>query len=150
MLQRKQTVFIFLSFILTIVCLCLPIGSFEPQEMGTSTQMFNLWILDNGKHNYSVAALFVILLITCPISLKSIFAFSNRVFQGQLCLINASLFVLWHIVYIICVLFVGPDGYKFHVSMASSIPAICLILQVMARKAILDDEKLIRSADRIR
>jgi len=129
----------------------MPIGNFEPKGMGINIQMFNLWLLDNGKHDYSVAGLFIVLLITCPISIKSVFSYNNRLFQSKLCLINIMLFALWHVLYVISFLYAGPnEGYAFHGSLGASFPAVSLILCAMARKAILDDEKLVRAADRIR
>lgn len=150
MLQRKQTVFLFISFLLTIVCLCLPIGSFEPNEMGVGKQMFNLWLLNDGRHEYSVAGLFFILLITCPISLKAISSFHNRMFQSRLCVLNIILLVLWYVVYVVSVKIISSDMYSFHPSIAACFPLISIILLFMARKGILDDEKLVRAADRIR
>ena len=151
MLQRKQTVFLFLSFLLTIACLCLPVGTFELKDiMGTDKQMFNLWLLDDGRHEYSVAWLFFILLITCPIWLKAIGSFRNRMFQSRLCVFNILILVLWYVVYGICVKLIGSDAYSFRPSIAACFPLISIILILMARKGILDDEKLVRAADRIR
>lgn len=151
MLQRKQTVFLFLSFLLTIACLCLPVGTFEPKEMmGTGKQMFNLWLLNDGRHEYFVAWLFFILLITCPVCLKAIGAFKNRMFQSRLCVFNILILVLWYVVYGVCVKLISGDVYSFQPSIAACFPLISIILLVMARKGILDDEKLVRAADRIR
>ena len=150
MLQRKQTVFLFISFLLTIVCLCLPVGSFEPNGMGAGKQMFNLWLLNDGHHVYSFPGLFFILLITCPISLKAISSFHNRMFQSRLCVLNIILLVLWYVVYVVSVKIISSDMYSFHPSIAACFPLISIILLFMARKGILDDEKLVRAADRIR
>ena len=79
MIQRKQTIFLFLALIVTLACLCLPIGSFEPQGMGADNQLMNLWLTDaNGGRNFNVWALFAILLVTCPIDLFAIFDYHNR------------------------------------------------------------------------
>lgn len=150
MLQRKQTVFLFLAFLFTVVCLCLPVGSFEPDGMGVNEQMYNLWILDNGKHDYSVVGLFLILLISCPVNLMAIFSYRDRIYQSRLCTFNIFMQVAWYIVYVICVQVVKTPDTTFHIEMASCFPLISFILYIMARKAILDDEKLVRDADRIR
>lgn len=150
MLQRKQTVFLILAFLLTVACMCLPLGGFEPKGMGVNTQMFNLWILDNGKHDYSVAGLFLVLLVSCPVNLMTIFSYHNRMFQSRLCAFNILLQIVWYVVYVISVKLAGAADTSFHVAFASCIPMISIILYVMSRKAILDDEKLVRAADRIR
>ena len=65
MIQRKQTVFLLLALIVTLVCLCLPVGKFVPQTMGVDMPMYNLWLVDgNGGHDFSVWPTFAILLIT--------------------------------------------------------------------------------------
>ena len=63
MIQRKQTVFLFIALLVTIACLCLPVGSFEPKGMGAENQLMNLWLSDaDGGKNFNVWALFAILL----------------------------------------------------------------------------------------
>ena len=64
MIQRKQSVFLLVAAILTIVCLCLPIGVFHPKNLGVDTAMYNLWIqYGNGSVSYTVCPLFCILLM---------------------------------------------------------------------------------------
>ncbi|MGM9705497.1 MAG: DUF4293 domain-containing protein [Prevotella sp.] len=150
MLQRKQTVFLSLAFILTLVCMCLPLGSFEPNGMGVDSQMYNLWIVNNGKHDYTVAGLFLVLLVSCPLNLTAIMSFKNRIYQSRLCLMNIFLQIAWYVVYVISVKLAGHSDATYHVAVASCFPLISLILYIMARKAILADEKLVRAADRIR
>jgi len=150
MVQRKQTVFLLFALVLTIGCLCMEIGSFEPSGMGTSTAMYNLWLSADGKHDYSVAALFVVLLVSCPLNVKAILSFNDRMYQSHLCLYNIVLIALWYAILAISVWFIGKGGATFQPSIASCLPLISLILYVMARKAILADEKLVRDADRIR
>ena len=84
MIQRKQTVFLFLALLTTIACLCLPVGSFEPKGMGAESMLMNLWISDaNGGKDFNVWALFAILLVTCPINLFAIFDYHNRQASGS-------------------------------------------------------------------
>ena len=54
MIQRKQSVFLLIAFIASVVCLCLPIGSFEPQAMGVSFKMYNLMVMLGTGADYSV------------------------------------------------------------------------------------------------
>ena len=61
MLQRKQTVFLLLALILTVVCLCLPVGLFTPENMQPTSLMVNLWVnMPDGAHDYSVWPLFAV------------------------------------------------------------------------------------------
>ena len=150
MIQRKQTVFLFLALLATIACLCLPVGSFEPQGMGTENQLMNLWINEaNGGRNFSVWALFAILLVTCPINTFAIFDYHNRKRQARFCMFSMLMIIGWYIVYGVFSQVLMP-GFTFHVEFAASLPLIAFILLWLARHSILADEALVRAADRIR
>lgn len=150
MIQRKQTVFLFLALLATIACLCLPVGSFEPQGMGTENQLMNLWINEtNGGRNFSVWALFAILLVTCPINTFAIFDYHNRKRQARFCMFSMLMIIGWYIVYGVFSQVLMP-GFTFHVGLAACLPLIAFILLWLARHSILADEALVRAADRIR
>ena len=150
MIQRKQTVFLFLALLATIACLCLPVGSFEPQGMGTENQLMNLWINEtNGGRNFSVWALFAILLVTCPINTFAIFYYHNRKRQARFCMFSMLMIIGWYIVYGVFSQVLMP-GFTFHVGFAACLPLIAFILLWLARHSILADEALVRAADRIR
>lgn len=150
MIQRKQTVFLFLALLATIACLCLPVGSFEPQGMGTENQLMNLWINEtNGGRNFSVWALFAILLVTCPINTFAIFDYHNRKRQARFCMFSMLMIIGWYIVYGVFSQVLMP-GFTFHVGFAACLPLIAFILLWLARHSILADEALVRVADRIR
>ena len=150
MIQRKQTVFLFLALLATIACLCLPVGSFEPQGMGTENQLMNLWINEaNGGRNFSVWALFAILLVTCPINTFAIFDYHNRKRQARFCMLSMLMIIGWYIVYGVFSQVLMP-GFTFHVGFAACLPLIAFILLWLARHSILADEALVRAADRIR
>lgn len=150
MIQRKQTVFLFLALLATIACLCLPVGSFEPQGMGTENQLMNLWINEaNGGRNFNVWALFAILLVTCPINTFAIFDYHNRKRQARFCMFSMLMIIGWYIVYGVFSQVLMP-GFTFHVGLAACLPLIAFILLWLARHSILADEALVRAADRIR
>lgn len=150
MIQRKQTVFLFLALLATIACLCLPVGSFEPQGMGIENQLMNLWINEtNGGRNFSVWALFAILLVTCPINTFAIFDYHNRKRQARFCMFSMLMIIGWYIVYGVFSQVLMP-GFTFHVGFAACLPLIAFILLWLARHSILADEALVRAADRIR
>ena len=152
MIQRKQTLFLLLAVVAAIACLCLPLGVFATgSTLGGKAVMYNLWIANpDGTHNFSVWALFAILLITCPISLVAIFSYKNRMVQSRFCMFNILLALGWYIVFAAMALNTGGAAGDFRVSIAAALPAVSMLLHFMARKAILADEALVRSADRIR
>lgn len=151
MIQRKQTLFLFLAFILTVVCLSLPIGEISSRLMGKDAVMYNLWLRDfDGVLNYSPIFLFVVLLLSCPVCLAAIFMYKKRRLQARLCSVCILLNLSWYVYYIICVLSVFQGYGKFRPAFGAVLPLIALILYIMSRKAILADEALVRAADRIR
>lgn len=152
MIQRKQTLFLLAAVILSVVCLCLPLGHFaDAGNLGQSSELYNLWIMQpDGTHDYSVWALFVILLITCPIALIAIFMYHNRMVQSRFCLFNMLLVLGWYVVYAVFALNLKESAGHYSISFSSILPLISLILYFMARRAILADEALVRAADRIR
>lgn len=152
MIQRKQTIFLLIAVILTIICLCLPLGSFTSENPIYGHQnMYNLWIVTaHDGYDCSVWALFAILLLTCPISLIAVFMYHNRIAQSRFCMFNMLLILGWHIVYAVFILNLRDSYGQFSISYTSVFPVISLILHFMARRAILSDEALVRAADRIR
>lgn len=153
MIQRKQTLFLLIAVVLTIICVCLPLGSIMTDNgpLGETSIVYNLWITNaDGSHSYMIWPLFAILLITCTISLTAIFSYRNRITQSRFCMFNMLLLFGWYVVFAVIVFYQGDAASQFKASLTSAIPAISIILHFMARKAILADEALVRSADRIR
>lgn len=150
MIQRKQSIFLLLAFIASVVCLCLPLGSIEPQGMGVGFTLYNLCLDKGSAVDYSVCGLFGILLLSSLLSLSTIFLFRNRKFQASLCLCNEFLLVAWYIVLgVVTRNTISPDA-DFHIAFAACLPAVAIVLNVMARAGVIHDEKLVRAADRIR
>ena len=154
MWQRIQTVYLLLAFILTVVCLCFPLGYFEPAAMGGNTVMYNLWnVMPDGTRDFgAVWPLFVLLLITCPLNLWAIISFKNRKFQVRLCTICVFLIFLW-VCYGIGVVRGQNLGFesKFHPYYFNDLlPVLAFVFYMLARLGIIKDEKLVRSMDHIR
>lgn len=150
MIQRKQSIFLLLAFVASVVCLCLPVGSVEPAGMGASFKLYNLFLDKGVGVDYSVCGLFGILLLSSVLSLCTIFLFHNRKLQASLCLCNEFLLVAWYIVLGVVTRNVVDPSAVFHVAFAACLPAVAIVLNVMARAGIIHDEKLVRAADRIR
>lgn len=152
MIQRIQTIYMLVALVMCIICLSLPVGAFVPRVMGDTLEMYNLWIrIGNGAYDFSVWGLFAILLIACPFIIFAIFMYKNRRLQARLCTFSGLLLVGWYAVYAFFA-FSLANGFNsdFAVRFPAALPLVSLILLVLARKAILADEALVRAADRIR
>ena len=152
MIQRKQTLFLLLAFILNAVCLCLPVATLVPEGMGVDQPMTNLWIVaSDGPRDFTPWPLFALLIVGTALALIAIFLFRNRHLQAMLCMIGALLMLSWLIVYVYFALTMGEDrSCSFRLSFVAVIPVISFVLFLLARRGILADEALVRSMDRIR
>lgn len=80
-------------------------------------------------------------LATAGLCAATIFLYTRRPLQARLCLVALLTIFAWYIA------LAAVQGYARTVD---ALPAVEAILIVLARKAILRDEKLVRAADRIR
>ena len=153
MLQRIQTVYLFLALVLTVVCLCLPVATFHEAELGRYVVMTNLWTTTSeGVRQLSVWPMFAVLLLTCPITVFAIFLYKKRMIQARLCTVNIVLVLLWMALCAYYVYSFSAKSENCHLEMAftACLPAVSLIFYILARRGIIKDEKLVRAADRIR
>lgn len=155
MIQRIQTVYLFLAAICCVACLSMPIGRYV-DDGRLMANLYNLWIVqaDTAEHSFGVAPLFVILLLAAAIVVYTIFMYSNRKLQMHLCSFSSLLIVGWYIVYAVIAAVWGGgmdiSQMSFHPGVGGALPAVALILNFMAKRAINADERLVRAADRIR
>lgn len=156
MIQRKQTLFLLVAVIASLLCFFMPIGVILPKGMGGVVSLYNLgFVDDNGTIIVSgiCLPLFILLAVSTALSLATIFLYKNRKLQLSLCATNLLFSVLWYIDYTL--LFFGMvtvpevEG-NVEVKFAACLPLIAIIMVVLARKGVADDEKLVRAADRIR
>lgn len=82
-----------------------------------------------------------LLVVSAVLSAYTIFQYRRRPFQARLCLAGLFLVFAWYI---------GVAVLEAKVGTIEALPMVNAILIFMARKGILDDEKLVRAADRIR
>ena len=155
MIQRIQTVYMFLAVVLSIVCLCLQIGVFLAAGIPVLNE-YNLWMTDPlGTRYFSTWPLFAVLVLSSAVGLCNIFLYTNRKMQARICLFNILLILGWYILFGVFSLTVTGNlpeevSLTFRPAVPAALPCVALILYLMARRSILADEKLVRAADRIR
>ena len=151
MIQRIQSVYLALAFVITAVCLCLPIGVLSPEKtMGTDITMFNLWELRDNTLTFTTWPMFALLLLSCVIALYAIFSYKDRKRQIRLCNICIFLVVAWIVAFALFAFVFADKDMAFSPQFAAGMPIVVLILYILARRGIIHDEKLVRAADRIR
>lgn len=153
MIQRKQTLYLVAAVVLTVICLCMQIGSFEVAGLEVA-RVYNLWFTDPlGKHHFDTWPLMAVLLSTAVCGTYTIFLYRNRRIQALFCLFNALLVIGWYVCYFVVGQTVGEKSWgtaSFSPAWPAALPAVAFFLYLMARQAIKADEKLVRSMDRIR
>ena len=151
MIQRKQSVYLLISVILSAVCMFLPIGKFISENMGADSTLYNIAIKGmDGSVDYVVCILFVLLLISTVSSLLNIFLYKNRKIQSKICKANMLVLVVWYAAYVYFAFAGGGEGTEFSFGTAAVMPFFAIIAQILANNGIRSDEELIRSMDRIR
>ena len=112
MIQRIQSVYLLVAAVLAIVCFCLRLTWLDALQ-----------------------------LVTAAICIATIFLYTKRMLQANLCLVALLTVFAWYI---------GLAVLQGYVDTVDGLPMVEAILIFLARKGIIHDEKLVRAADRIR
>ncbi|MBO5013036.1 MAG: DUF4293 domain-containing protein [Paludibacteraceae bacterium] len=150
MIQRIQTLYLLLVVILgTLLCFFSPVQFLLPDGVDyIRLQAFDKWPL-------AVMTLAIPLL-----ALVNIFLFKRRLLQARLNIMNVIFCIGYYALVALYVAFV-VKGYEaihgmtladadWYITLWAAIPAINIVLTMMATRRILKDEALVRAADRLR
>lgn len=144
MLQRVQTLYL-LAVVALMSVLCLtPMVSYVAEGHEGALMAFDFWWL---------GALFA---LAAALPFVVIWLFKNRMLQMRLLcaemvlLVGAQIFSLWYAIGIENQLEELGEGVMASIKTPTIFPLVCLILVWLAIRAILKDERLVRSLDRIR
>lgn len=159
MIQRLQTIYLFLA-VLCFALLCfLPPMQFMTQEGAAEQHMYELSLFhlvdttdtENPVRAMSVWAL-AVLNITIPVvALVSIFLYKKRIVQVRLNVFNIFLMSGYYILLAVYAWFVCQRlGVEWYINVSAGIPLIGIVLTFMAIRLILKDEAMVRAADRLR
>lgn len=152
MIQRVQSIWLFLASLTLFLLLILPV--LAKQDAGGETLLYVGGIYhrtnDIVQKTLSYPGLFGLTIATSVLCLVNIFTFKKRSLQKQLTLLT----IILNVIIIICVggyaymITGGTTGASFQIGIA--LPVLTLIFCVLAFRGIRQDEQLIRSADRLR
>ena len=156
MIQRIQSVFLLVAAIVTVILLFIPIGDIYTAEAQYTFTCFNVHLPD-GKVVMSTLYIALILIASACISLYAIFKYKDRMKQTRVVSLNMLVFLIA----VMMMIWVFPDfifqrkglmqdGDLFRFNywiMIFVIPPVCMFL---ANRFIRKDERLVRSADRLR
>ena len=136
MIQRIQSVYLFLVAVCAVVCLCMPVGHFHQDGIGIA-DFYNLWLtMADGARVFAPWAIFL---------------FKHRMFQVRLSVFSSLILVGYYIVFGVFVyVFKSRYDADFTLSWTAAFPAVGLILDYLAFRNIMKDELIVRSLDRLR
>lgn len=151
MIQRKQTLYLLLSLVVTVACLCMPVAMLEPRGMGLPTMVYNLGTAVSGVGvGFGNWPLFALLVVTVPLEAFAVFSYRRRPLQAKLCSWSIVFCLAWYVYYAFALHAAAGDEYAFHLQFAACLPLVAVIALFLARRGVIHDEKLVRSADRLR
>jgi cation transport ATPase len=159
MIQRKQTIYLLFAGLITVILLFIPFGTFNIE--GSACFEYNAFAVKTISEKQAIMHPLpignaVLLIITSILSFITIFLYKNRKLQLRLISVNmlVVLVAIFAIVYIYPnfifsknINLAGAELKYNYVIIISFISAVGLYL---AKKAIMKDEAMIRSADRLR
>lgn len=158
MIQRIQSVFLFLAFLAAIALLFYPIAGIYSDLYTYKFYIYELKNMVPGESSmFSFMTTFPLLLLNIVVGLISvicIFLYKNRIRQAKI----VRLAILLEIVLIALIFFVYASIIEKNLLITPDyleeagiyFPLISLIFLILAYRFILKDEKLVRSADRLR
>lgn len=152
MIQRIQSIWLLLASLTLVMLLVLPIitKTYEGRE---------LWMLATGLYQKAdkgtvkidaYLSLAIGTVLIALIALANIFLFRNRQLQKQICNVVIILTVLLS-VWIVVVAQQIPGGLNgYQLNIGTFMPLLSILFCFLAARGINNDERLIRSADRLR
>ncbi|MBR5541516.1 MAG: DUF4293 domain-containing protein [Bacteroides sp.] len=149
MIQRIQSIYLLAVTILTIICMCSPIGSIIASTNEIS-ELSNLCItLPDGTKDYVTWALFTILLVVAVLSFGTIFLFKKRMLQIRLTIFSSVMLIGYYMA-LIAYIFMLAEDTTFSASWSICLPLVGIILNWLAIRGIGADEALVKAYDRLR
>jgi hypothetical protein len=144
MIQRIQSLYLFLVAIISMVLFFIPLYTMEGAAVDPATSGIREHYI-TSLTAYSIADL-----LPGILSLVIIFLFKNRKLQVMLCNLDMFLVCLF-----VGIIFYFADHYKpagglVHYEAGTYLPLIQLILLFLSIRAIKKDDELVRSVDRLR
>lgn len=150
-IQRIQTLYLFLAFIALVVAMFMPVGVFIGYGNTDFYEFYPLYVVLNGVKDYAVAGLFSILGLSAIIALGTIFCYKDLLLQIRLSIFNIVMMIGYYGAFGAMWWIIGGDlDASFKMNWALGLPIVSLILTVLAIRGMGHDRKLLRDANSMR
>lgn len=136
MIQRIQSIFLLLAFVIT----------------GALPFVFHLWKLENGETVYFMSNIVYTILfgLSSTLSLLSLLSFKKRQHQFVMNRLNIILNLILLGLFVYRTLTVSGETTVSEKGIGMFLPIVAIFLLVLANRAIKKDEDLVKSVDRLR
>ncbi|MFV0506509.1 MAG: DUF4293 domain-containing protein [Bacteroidales bacterium] len=149
MIQRIQSVYIFMTLVVISLFFFLPIVDIKIAADGQDLTFYVRGIISNGEVVTSQLPLMLLLIVIQLIELIALFSFKKRVAQIRLLLFNIVLLLGSYALIYINTYFTYSDDI-IAPRMYIAFPLVAVIFNIMAASKVKKDINLLKSADRIR
>jgi len=154
MLQRIQTLYLLIGIIISVIANFYDVGGlFNNEPRAFDFNYLGLYEITSGSKVFMVAAeMYTIIATLIPLlSLISIFLFRKRMLQIRILIVNAVLMLGYYgVLYIYLWQYGKVLKADLHLDFPASAQLVNVILTILAIMAILKDEALVRSLNRLR
>ena len=154
MIQRKQTLFLFLSFILLLTLYFISLGTLSGNVGLFDVRFYGLVDVTNAENAQTLIFLWplaVLLIVSSLLTLLDIFLFTNRPLQMRVCGINITILVgLAIMILAVNVLCASKLELEWSFPRTFFVPIVAAVLHYFAYRRIGIDEAVVRSLDRLR
>ncbi len=149
MLQRIQTLFLFVALACEVVVLVAPLAYLQINE-NVLYEIYSRGYFINNQFQYSYV-LFIVCIISLILSLIIIFLYKNRILQMRLTIYNFILLLVIQGIFIYVIYHTASRlSADIYLRYASLLPVISALFHILAFRYIKRDEELVKAADRIR
>lgn len=150
MFQRVQTIYLLLACSVMLIASALPLASFLYDGNRMVVEAVGIYI--NGELSRFTWGLLGVGVVSAILALVSIFFYKKRKLQIRLAIIDIVLMAAFYIYFAFIVYKMSLTGSLEFVKMwpTLAMPAVAIILVVLAIRRISADEALVRSLDRLR
>ena len=147
MIQRLQSVYLLLAAALVVTSMFMPMATIvTPEDPMVLSAMGAYTPGADSKLLFTMWPLTIVLGLSALLALISIFL------QMRVCNFTALLLIAFYVVLGIYIydLYIALNGESLQLQAALSMPVVALVLNYIAYRRIRADERLVRSADRLR
>lgn len=145
MIQRIQSVFLFIVFLLLTIGVFLFGSNVWQTRVGEINAEYSIYHTSYPVLGYLFP---VFLIIPALLSIYCIFKFKKRMMQVRIIMCGQLSIVVAFLIFLIPFIANASLTLEWNATMILSL--IAFVFDVLARRAILKDEKMVRASDRIR